>query len=594
MPMTDIRRLILLMIFFSSAFFLWTAWQQEHAPPPAAKSAAAPAASGAPAVPGAPTPAPQAADVPTAPSAAPAAVPGSAAAPGSAAVPGSAAGVPTPSGVPVATTGEVITIKTDRYVAQIDTLGGVITLVTLNHHQDAHDPNKPYAVLQRTNDRTFVAQAGLIGEGLPNHRTQWKAEPGPRDLAAGNDTLQLRLTATTPSGDPVAKVFTFHRGTYVIDVAFDVTNKGAAPISPFAYFQFTRDTKQAVVQSSMAPASYVGPVVYNANDNFKKVDFGEIDKQAADPNRKPAFTKSADNGWVGMIEHYFVTAWLPSDDKKTPREFFTRKLDNGLYAAGVIVPLGAIAPGATGEVRVPLYVGPQDQDALAKLAKGLDLVVDYGIFTVLAAPLFWLLKWLHGLLGNWGWAIVVMTIMIKAAFYPLNAAAARSMGKMKLVAPKMKALQEQYANDKQQLQIKMMEMYKTEKINPLGGCLPILVQIPVFIALYWVLLSAVELRQAPWILWIKDLSAPDPYFVLPVIYAITAYLQVKLSPTPITDPVQAKVMQIMPIAFSVLFIFFPAGLVLYWLVNNLLQILQQWHMNRVLEKEAAEKAAKKR
>ena len=206
-------------------------------------------------------------------------------------------------------------------------------------------------------------------------------------------------------------------------------------------------------------------------------------------------------------------------------------------------------------------------------------------------PLFILLKWLHGLIGNWGWAIIVMTIMIKGAFYPLNAAAARSMAKMKIIAPKMKAMQEQYANDKQQLQIKMMEMYKTEKINPLGGCLPILVQIPVFIALYWVLLSAVELRQAPWILWIHDLSAPDPYFVLPVIYAITAYLQVKLSPTPITDPVQAKVMQIMPIAFSVLFIFFPSGLVLYWLVNNVLQIAQQWHMNRLLEREAAAKAA---
>ncbi len=579
--MTDIRRLILFVIFFSSAFFLWTAWQQEHMPPPPPKSAqpATPAASGAPGA--VPAPSAGARDVPTAPAAAPAAA-------------GSAASVPTPTGAPVATAGEIVTIRTDLYTAEIDTLGGVITLVSLNKHQDAHDPTKPYLALQRTSDRTFIAQSGLIGEGLPNHRTQWTVVPGPRDLAAGAERVELRLTATTPNGDPINKVLTFHRGSYLIDVAFDVTNKGSAPISPYAYFQLTRDTKQAVVQSSMAPAAYVGPVVYNDKDHFKKVDFGEIDKEAADPNRKPAFTKNADNGWVGMIEHYFVAAWLPSDEKHTPREFFTRKLDNGLYAAGVIVPVGSIAPGATGEVRVPLYVGPQDQDVLAKTAKGLDLVVDYGIFTVLAAPLFVLLKWLHGLLGNWGWAIVVMTIMIKGAFYPLNAAAARSMAKMKLIAPKMKALQEQYANDKQQLQVKMMEMYKTEKINPLGGCLPILVQIPVFIALYWVLLSAVELRQAPWILWIKDLSAPDPFFVLPVIYAITAYLQVKLSPTPITDPVQAKVMQIMPIAFSVLFVFFPAGLVLYWLVNNLLQILQQWHMNRLLEKEAAVKAAKRR
>ena len=326
----------------------------------------------------------------------------------------------------------------------------------------------------------------------------------------------------------------------------------------------------------------MGPVLFNETDKFKKVDFGELDKLAADPSRKLPYTKSADNGWVGMVEHYFVAAWLPSDEAKTPREFYARKLDNGLYADGVILQAPAIAPGATGEIKVPLYVGPEEQDTLKNLAKGLDLVVDYGIFTVIAAPLFWLLKWLHGLVHNWGWAIVLLTIIIKSVFYPLNHASARSMAKMKVIAPRLKALQAQYANDKQQLQVKMMEMYKTEKINPLGGCLPILVQIPVFIALYWVLLSAVELRHAPWIGWIHDLSAPDPYFVLPVVYAITAYLQVKLSPTPIQDPVQAKVMQIMPIAFSVMFIFFPSGLVLYWLINNSLQIFQQWHMNRVI------------
>ena len=253
-----------------------------------------------------------------------------------------------------------------------------------------------------------------------------------------------------------------------------------------------------------------------------------------------------------------------------------------------------IPPGATGQIRVPPGAGPQEQDTLKKLANGLDLVVDYGIFTIIAAPLFWLLKWLHGIVHNWGWAIVLLTIIIKSVFYPLNHASARSMAKMKVIAPKLKALQEQYANDKQQLQVKMMEMYRTEKINPLGGCLPILVQIPVFIALYWVLLSAVELRHAPWIGWIHDLSAPDPYFVLPVLYAITAFLQVKLSPTPIQDPVQAKVMQIMPIAFSVMFIFFPSGLVLYWLINNSLQIFQQWHMNRVIQRETVALAVKRR
>jgi YidC/Oxa1 family membrane protein insertase len=434
----------------------------------------------------------------------------------------------------------------------------------------------------------------LLGEGMPNHRTVYEAVPGPRELAAGTNRVELRLQATAPNGDRILQVLTFDRGSYVINVAYDVTNAGTGPITPFAYFQLTRDTKTQGTHNSMAPVSYAGPVIYNETDKYKKLEFGELDKLAADPSRKLPYTKNADNGWVGMVEHYFVAAWLPGDEKKIAREYYARKLEGGLYSAGVIVPVGTIAPGATGEVRVPLYVGPQEQDELAKLAKGLDLVVDYGIFTVISAPLFWLLKWLHGIVHNWGWAIVLLTIIIKSAFYPLNHASARSMAKMKVIAPKLKALQEQYANDKQQLQIKMMEMYKTEKINPLGGCLPILVQIPVFIALYWVLLSAVELRNAPWIGWIKDLSAPDPYFVLPVVYAITAYLQVKLSPTPISDPVQAKVMQIMPIAFSVMFIFFPSGLVLYWLINNSLQIFQQWHMNRVLERETAVAAAKRR
>jgi YidC/Oxa1 family membrane protein insertase len=470
----------------------------------------------------------------------------------------------------------------------------VISLVELAKHQDATDPTKPYRALQRNAERVFVAQTGLIGDSLPNHQTKYEALPGPRELAAGQERVQLRLQATTPDGTKVVQVLTFHRGSYLIDVAYDITNASNQPIAPEAYFQLMRDTKHAVVQSSMAPASYVGPVVYNDKDNFKKVDFAEIDKEAADPNRKPAYTKVADNGWIGMIEHYFVAAWLPPQNQPIQRQYYTTKLPNGLYTAGVRYSEGTIASGQTGEIRASLYVGPQDQEVLAKTAKGLDLVVDYGIFTVIAVPLFIFLKWLHGFIGNWGWSIIVMTIVIKGAFYPLNAAAARSMAKMKIIAPKMKALQEQYANDKQQLQMKMMEMYRTEKINPLGGCLPILVQIPVFIALYWVLLSAVELRQAPWILWIHDLSASDPYFVLPVIYAITAFLQVKLSPTPITDPVQAKVMQIMPIAFSVMFVFFPSGLVLYWLVNNTLQIGQQWWVNRVLEREAAQKAAKRR
>ncbi len=561
----DTQRLILWLIFSFSGLLLWQAWERERNPVPA-PTVSAPATRSAESA-GTPSPTVPATTTPAPPAGAP----------------------------PAATTapaGQAVEVRTDLYVADIDSVGGTIARVALDRHRDAQDPSKPYLALQRNAERTFVAQAGLIGEGFPNHRTAYEVLPGPRTLGPGQNELQVKLQATAANGDKVVQTLTFHRGSYVIDVAFDVTNAGATPIQPEAYFQLMRDTKHVGVQSSMAPASFVGPVVYDEQDKFKKIDFGEIDKEAADPSRKPAFTQQADNGWIGMIEHYFVAAWLPPDSVQ--RRFYTTKLDNGLYTAGVRYAEGTIAPGATGVVKARLYVGPQDQDVLGKLAKGLDLVVDYGIFTIIAEPLFLLLKWLHRLLGNWGWSIIVMTILIKGAFYPLNAASARSMAKMKIVAPKMKALQEQYANDKQQLQVKMMELYRQEKINPLGGCLPILVQIPVFIALYWVLLSAVELRHAPWVGWIHDLSAPDPWFILPVIYAITAYLQVKLSPTPISDPVQAKVMQFMPVAFSIMFLFFPAGLVLYWLVNNLLQIAQQWHVNRMLEREAALVAAKRR
>ena len=340
--------------------------------------------------------------------------------------------------------------------------------------------------------------------------------------------------------------------------------------------------KMPAGESSMVP-TYTGAAVYTEMDKFKKVDWSDIEK------RKIKFATKSDNGWVAMVEHYFVAAIVPP--LKTEHEVYADKVDE-LYRAGVKISAPAIAPGTTGRIAAPIYVGPQQQDVLEKTAPGLELVVDYGIFHVIAAPLFALLSWLYNLVGNWGWAIILLTILIKAVFYPLNAASARSMAKLKVLGPKMKALQEQYANDKQQLQIRMMEMYKIEKINPLGGCLPIVVQIPVFIALYWVLLGAVELRHAPWWGWIQDLSAPDPWYILPVLYAFTAWIQVKLQPAaPGMDPMQQKIMQFMPLIFSVMFVFFPSGLVLYWFVQNVLTIVQQWHVNRMLQAEAKVKAA---
>ncbi|HET7260346.1 MAG TPA: membrane protein insertase YidC [Casimicrobiaceae bacterium] len=579
----DIQRLILWLVFSFSALMLWQAWEHERNPPAVAPAhVSAPAANTSSGTPAAGAPPAATAKTP-------------AAGAGSEAVPHEAAGAAVPGAATTAVAiGKIIAIRTDLYTVYVDTLGGVIRQDALAKHRAADDMSKPYLVLQKSDERTFVAQAGLVGTGFPNHLTPYEAVPGPRSLPDGADHFDLVLEATAKNGDKVEQTLTFHRGSYVIDVAFHVTNAGTNPITPEAYFQFLRDTKSVGAQSRFAPSSFVGPVVYDSADKYKKISFEDIDKHTADPSRKLPYTSEDDNGWIGMVEHYFVVAWLPPEQGKVERRFYTTKLDSGLYTAGVRFSEGAIAPGTTGTIEARLYAGPQDQEVLGKLAPGLNLVVDYGMFTIIAEPLFLLLKFLHRLIGNWGFAIIVMTILIKGAFYPLNATSARSMAKMRLITPKMKALQEQYADDKQKLQMKMMELYKQEKINPLGGCLPIVVQIPVFIALYWVLLSAVELRHAPWIGWIHDLAAPDPLFILPVIYAITAYLQVKLSPTPVTDPMQAKIMQIMPVAFSIMFLFFPSGLVLYWLVNNSLQILQQWHVNRMLTREAERTAAKRR
>jgi YidC/Oxa1 family membrane protein insertase len=320
--------------------------------------------------------------------------------------------------------------------------------------------------------------------------------------------------------------------------------------------------------------TFTGPAVYTDQDKFVKVSFEDVDKG------KAPYPKTADNGWIAMVQHYFVSALLPPD--KTEREYYTRRLGEQYYSAGVILPVAAIAPGGTGKVGVRLYAGPEEQEKLTAVAPGLDLVVDYGWLTVIAAPLFWVLQLLYKWLGNWGLAIIALTVLIKLIFFPLSAASYKSMARMKQVTPRLMKLREQYGDDRAKMNQAMMELYKQEKINPLGGCLPIAVQIPVFIALYWVLLASVELRQAPFFGWITDLSATDPYYILPALMMGSMVLQTRMSPTP-PDPVQAKVMQIMPIAFGVMFFFFPAGLVLYWLVNNILSIAQQWQITRMIE-----------
>jgi YidC/Oxa1 family membrane protein insertase len=555
--MMDTQRLIALIVFSFSALLLWDAWQKHNAPKaPPAPSATAPSS------------------IPT-PSATPAAPSPSA--------PVTAASVPAP--VVAAASAQPIIVKTDLFEVEINTIGGDIRRVTMLQVFSALDRHKPLTLLETDPKHFFTTQSGLLGDSLPNHKTAYRAESRNYALASGREDLEVRLVASEGSAE-VVKRFVFHRGTYKIEVSYEVTNRSDKPLAPHAYFQFLRDgnppSEETVQTNAFAGVTtFTGPAVYTEESKFVKVEFKEVERA------KQPYPKKAKDGWIAMVQHYFVSAWLPKQGVE--REYFTNKVGDNLYTAGVVVPLGEIAPGASASVSVPLYIGPQETGPLEAIAPGLNLVVDYGWLYLLAAPLFWILKWIHGMVGNWGWSIIFLTILIKLAFYPLNAKAGRSMAQMKVLAPKMEKLKQLYGEDRQKLNQAMMELYRTEKINPLGGCLPIVVQIPVFIALYWVLLASVELRHAPWLGWIQDLSAPDPFFILPVIYAVSMFVQTKLNPQP-ADPVQAKVMMIMPVMFSVFFLFFPSGLVLYWVVQNLLSILQQWHINRTLEAEAKAKA----
>jgi YidC/Oxa1 family membrane protein insertase len=555
----DSQRLILFFVFSFSVFMLVDAWQREQQPQKPAASVTDKAAKGADPATQVPVPSTKLAAPPAAGQ--------------------KELAAPAPKSA-------TIQVETDLLLARISIDGGDLRYVEFKQHRDTLDKKKNFVLLEVSPERTYVAQSGLIGEGLPNHRTLYKASAERYELAEGQDTVEVRLIAPAAGGAQVAKTYRFRRNSYLIDVAFEIANKGAAPLEPHAYFQLVRDSNPPAGDSAMLP-TFTGMALYTEKDKFQKLSFDDVAKA------KTPHSKNSNDGWIAMLQHYFFSAWLPRNG--TPREFYTRKLDENLYSAGVIVPTGAVAPGATAAVSVPLYVGPEEQEKLAKIAPGLDLTIDYGWLTVIAAPLFWVLAWLNGWVGNWGVAIILLTVIIKAIFYPLSAASYRSMAKMRVLAPKLQKLKEQYGDDRQRMQQAMMELYKTEKINPLGGCMPIVVQIPVFIALYWVLLASVELRHAPFFLWIDDLAAPDTLFgvwfgmpigLLPILMAATMWVQTMLNPEP-PDPVQAKVMKIMPIVFSIFFFFFPAGLVLYWLVNNVLSIAQQWRITRVLEREAA-------
>jgi YidC/Oxa1 family membrane protein insertase len=548
--MTDIRRTLLWVVFTMSLVLLWDAWNKHTGQPSLFGSASTSQPSAAPgsAASGVPAPSPSEAPVPTT---------------------GSAAPAPLPS--PTPTAGEVVTVTTDLARVSFDTAGASIVKVELLKYRDQLDPRQNVVVFDRSAQRQYVAQSGLVGvTGAPTHLSRFSVAPGDRSLQAGHDTLSVRFESAETGGIKLVKTFSFKRGEYAIGVKHEVVNEGATPVSPQLYLQLVRDGNAPAGESSFY-FTFTGPAVYNDASKFKKVPFKDIEKGEA------AFDRKANDGWVAMVQHYFVSAWL--HNAPGPREFYARKVDTNLYSVGMLFPVGTVEHGATRSLEDVLLVGPQEEKKLEALAPGLELVKDYGWVTILAKPLFWLLDKVHKVLGNWGWSIVALVVLLKIAFYWLNASAYRSMAKMKAINPRVMELRERHKDNPQQMQQEMMRIYREEKVNPLGGCLPILVQIPFFIALYWVLLSSVEMRQAPWIGWITDLSAKDPYYVLPLLMTGSTLLQTWLNPTP-PDPVQAKMMWIMPLVFSVMFFVFPAGLVLYWLTNNLLSIAQQWVINR--------------
>jgi len=511
----------------------------------------------------------------------------------SAATAASQAGVPTLGATPAASSasgvttaaavaqqGELLVLHTDLMDVTVDTLGGNVVKTTLLKHHEQEDAKQNVVILDHSATRTYQAQSGLIGaagQALPNHKTLYTAQTAERALADGQQQLVLTLASNPVEGVQLVKSYTFTRGSYAVGVKQEVVNASAQAVRPTLYVQIERDGTPPAAAPGPAfvggPQSYTGLAMYSAKGKYQKIDFKQLDENKAE------FEKTDDNGWVAMVQHHFVSAWLFNTQQA--REFFAKKIDTNLYTMGMLIPMGDIAAGQRKAVDTVLYVGPQEEDKLDTLAPGLALVKDYGWTHILAAPLYKLLSFLHGVIGNWGWAIIALVVLLKAAFYWLNASAYRSMGKMKALNPRIQALRESLKDEPQKMQAEMLKIYREEKVNPIGGCLPILIQIPVFIALYSVLSSSVEIRNAPWIGWITDLSVKDPFFVLPALMTASSLLQTWLNPTP-PDPVQAKMMWVMPLLFSVMFFFFPAGLVLYWLTNNILSIAQQWMINKQL------------
>ena len=470
---------------------------------------------------------------------------------------------------------EKVEITTNVLKLTFDPVGGSLVKAELLDHKDINHPGSNVVLLDDSAQRIYEAQSGLIskesGAEYPTHKTLMKFS-GATTFKEGENKLTLRFESPEMNGVQLVKSYEINRNAYDITVKQDIVNRSDKEISPLLYVQILRDGNKPEGESSFY-STFTGPAVFTEAKKYQKIDFKDIEKD------KLTVEKQSNEGYVAMVQHYFVSAWIFPNNFS--REYFARKVDTNLYSAGMIGQLGKIASKSSESLIAHLYVGPQEEKTLEALYPGLELVKDYGWLTILAKPLYWLVDKLHNFIGNWGWSIVALVVLLKIAFFWLNAQAYKSMAKMKAINPKIMEMRERLKDNPQQIQVEMMRIYREEKVNPMGGCLPIVIQIPVFIALYWVLLSTVEMRNAPWLGWIHDLAAPDPYFILPFVMTGTSLLQTWLNPTP-PDPIQAKMMWIMPLAFSVMFFFFPAGLVLYWLTNNILSISQQWLINKRL------------
>lgn len=484
------------------------------------------------------------------------------------------------AGAQTLSSGQRVRVVTDLFEAEIDAMGGDLRLVGLRTYPDSvRHPEQPFLLLKDSPPDLFIAQSGLVAlnqGAAPNHYAPLVLEQSEYRLADGQDALEVRLRWSDPSGVKVSKIYTFHRGSFLVELTHRVENASAKDWKGSQYRQFQRTPpKTGGSFFGSGVITYTGAVISTPEERYEKLSFDDIAKQP--------LNQSVTDGWVAMIQHYFLGAWIPGPGETNT--FYAKAVGGNRYVVGMTGESLVVPAGESRDFQTRLYVGPKLPDVLEKVAPNLQLTVDYGKLTVIAEPLFWLLKTIYSIVGNWGWAIIILTILIKLAFYKLSETSYRSMANMRRLAPELTRLKELYGDDKQKMNEAMMAMYKREKVNPLGGCLPILVQIPVFIALYWVLVESVQLRQAPFMFWIKDMSIPDPYYVLPLIMGVTMFVQQKLSPAP-PDPVQAKVMMSLPIIFTFMFLWFPSGLVLYWVVNNILSIAQQWFITQRVESGA--------